>query len=111
MSWSRWEETGDTGRHWETQTAGVGKGWSCREAPGAQHQESLAVVEAVVVHSPTIHLGHVDPPVVVLVESVGALVERLPRLAIIPSPAVFRDPLGQRDLVHKARRQSRVDLV
>ena len=56
VSWSRWESTGDTGRHRETQTAGVGKGWSSRESPGAQHQESLGVVEVVVVYSPTNYL-------------------------------------------------------
>ena len=71
MKWSSWEATGGVGRHWETvgdigrqwETAGdtdsgchVGKGWSSRESPGAQHQESLGVVEVVVVYSPTNHL-------------------------------------------------------
>ena len=58
VRWSRWESTGDIGRHRETQIAGVGKGWSSREAPGAQHWKTLGVVEAVVVYSPTNHLSY-----------------------------------------------------
>ena len=60
VSWSRWESTGDTARHRETQTAGVGKGWSRRESLGNMRSrwEWLGVVEVVVVHSRLITWAH-----------------------------------------------------